>query len=376
MKINAQKMFQELVNYIEFPTIIYINETGKIIAKNRSAGEIIGKDCQSVKKLVDNELKVRFNRVILEQVKQVFYDVKIHSENRMMTVDVQMNVIPYENQHVIVCFFDHSYKMMYEKYLSILVPRLFYKTLNFDFVMGNRHFLMDYNIDSASCIFDDDFMDKEVSEYVKNAEQKIIDNKCGQFNLIHTIRSKSGKDYFTRFNQIPVWGRDGKVLGMLGVYSIILSRYEYTSLFHTILRQKKILDRAVSNQGKYVVSWGMSEDWPIEYMSSNFVEFGYVLHEVYSGVMKWARIIHPLDYERIKTELEACMNGQDMQLPVLTYRIRKGNGRYVWIEDSTFYLDIVENIYLREGAFHVLPEECYKELEKKYERGVGNESNN
>lgn len=376
MKINAQKIFQELVSYIEFPTVIYINETGKIIAKNRSAGEIVGEGCQNIKEFIDNELKVRFNRAILEQVKQVFYNVEIHFENRTIKVDMQMNVIPYENQHVIICFFEQSYKMMYEKYLSLLVPRLFYKSYDSEFVMGNRHFMQDHSIDSVSSIRDNDFMDKEVSEYVRLMEQKIVDNKRGQFNSIHTVKSRTGTEYFIRYNQIPVLGRDGVVLGTLGLYNIFLNRYEYKNLFDSILRQKQILDCVVTQQGKYIVSWEMKEEWPIEYVSSNFIEFGYALHDVYNGVMKWARIVHPSDYVRIQGELDRYMHTEGAELPVLTYRIRKGNGRYVWIEDSTYSLDLAENTYLREGAFCVLPEECYKELEKKYERGVGNESNN
>lgn len=375
MKINVQKMFQDLASYVDFPTIIFINKTGRIIAKNRNAEKIVGNEIQNVKELVGENYKTWLRRGIIEHRRQVFYNVEIHRGAQELEVDIQVNVIPYENQHITVCFFEQSYKAMYEKYMSLLVPRLFYKTSEGVFLVANRHFLLDNNVESCSNFRNEDFMEEEVAKYIQLSEENILRTKEIEINAIHTIKPKGRKDYFIRINRIPVLDRDGKAIGILGIYNIILNRDEYKGLFDTTLRQKQILSRILSQHGKYVVSWKMQEGWPIEYVSSNFSQFGYAIHEVYSGVIMWDRIIHPMDYERIEHELKACMDNGEQELPVLTYRIRKGNGRYVWIEDKTYSLVLEGNTYLREGMFYVLPEECYKDLEKKYERGVVNEIN-
>ena len=73
MKVNVQKIFQDLTSYVDFPTIIFINKTGRIIARNRNAENIIGKESQNVKELFGENYKAWFRRGIIEQKKQVFY---------------------------------------------------------------------------------------------------------------------------------------------------------------------------------------------------------------------------------------------------------------------------------------------------------------
>ena len=188
MKMNAQRMFQELVSYIDFPTIVYISETGRIIARNYNANLIIGDSCKNVKELIDNDMKVRFQRLALEQIKQVFTNVIIHKGSIDIEIDMELNVIQYGNQHVMFCFFERSYKMMYEKYLSLLVPRMFYKDMDLKFVYGNRYFLLDMNVDLSLSITNEDFMTSEVSQYITGQENEIIRNKRSEFNSIHTIK--------------------------------------------------------------------------------------------------------------------------------------------------------------------------------------------
>ncbi|SET56577.1 PAS fold-containing protein [[Clostridium] polysaccharolyticum] len=377
MKLGIQKIFQELASYVDFPTIVFINETGKIIGKNRSASEIIGEKCKYLKEVMSTEVEARFRHAIIEQEKQVFYNVKVLEKEQSIEIDMQVNVILYEKQHVTICFFEQSYKMMYDKYMSLLVPRLFYKTSQCDFIMANRHFMADNNLETANGVRNEDFLEEEVCKFVSLSEENVIRSKQAEFNVVHTIKLKwkQEKDYFIRLNLVPVLDRNGEAVGLLGNYNIILSRDEYKGLFDTVLRQKQMLSRIVSQQGKYTVACRMEEGWPIEYVSSNFAEFGYPIHEVYSGIMKWARLVHPADLERVKKELDLYMKEPAGKLPFLVYRIRKGNGRYVWIEDITYSIISERNTYLREGMFYVFPEECYKELEKKYERGAENEGN-
>lgn len=375
MKINAQRMFQELVSYIEFPTIVYINETGRIIASNYNANLIIGKNCKNVKELIDNDLKVRLHRLVLGQVKQVFNNVIIHKGSIDIEIDMELNVIQYGNQHVMFCFFDYSYKMMFEKYLSLLVPRMFYKDKDLKFVYGNRYFLLDTKVDLSLSVTNEDLMDEEVSQYITGLESEIIRSKRSEFNSIHTIKNRNGRDYFVRMYRMPVLDSNGDAIGLLGVYSIILNRNEYKGLFDATLRENQILNRIVSQQGNYVVSWELSEGCPIEYISSNFSDFGYELLDIYSGTISWRNIIHSGDYERVKRELGQLIKNGGQTLPVFKYRIRKANGKYVWVEDTTYSLVSDGKTYFREGMFHVLPEDCYKKLEEEYERGVSNEDN-
>lgn len=375
MKISAQKTFQELVEFIDFATIIYINESGKIIASNNSAKTITGKNCKNVKELIENEVKRQFQRVILEQARQVFTNVLIHVGENNIEVDMEVHAIPYGREHIMVCFFAESYKMFYETYLSLLVPRLFYKDKDLKFVSGSRYFLLDTKLDLSSNIVNEDFMNDVESRFVTEREREILCNNQPEFNSIHTIKSRSGKDYFARMYRMPVIDGNGAVCGLLGIYIIILNNQESKKVFDSVLQENHILNRILSQQKKYVVRWIMDKKWTVEYMSSNFVDFGYVLFDIYNGAVGWKLLIHSKDCDRIEKEINTYDNKVDSELPVLHYRLRKNSGRYVWVEDITNSLQREGQVIHREGMFRELPEEQWKDLEQKYGRGAGNENN-
>lgn len=375
MKLNTQKAFQKFIESIEFPTIVYLNETGKIIASNHHASMIIGDKNKNIRELIDNERKVRFHRIIKEKFRTIFHNVIIYQGHNKLEVDVEINPIKLGNEHVMICFFSQSYKMMYDKYLSILVPRLFYKDANLNFEYCSRYFQLDTNIDMATDVVTEDFIDQEVSVYITELEQELIRDKRSDYNSIHTIKSRQGRDYFARMHRMPVQDGNGTVYGLLGVYTVILNRDEFQGLFDATLRENQVLTRIVSRQDRYVVSWRMEQGWPIEYISSNFADFEYELLELHSGLLNWRMLMHSEDYERINQEIEACIESEEDVLPILRYRLRKNSGKYLWVEDTTHSLVWNGQVYLREGMFKVLPEDTYKELEKKYGRGISNEDN-
>lgn len=377
MKVNTKKMFQEFVENIEFPTVCYTSKTGKIIAVNYRAEAIIGKGHRNIKELIDTQTKSRLARFVKDQVRQVFNNVAIHGGNSTIELDIEVNLVSCEEETVIICFFEESYKMMYEKYLSLLVPRLFCKDASLKFTYCNKYFLLDLHQNKKNDFVNEDFLnDNEDSRYILEVEQDVLRTKCVDYNSIHTIQVKGYKEYFIRISRMPLVDKDGEVTGLLGVYNTILNREEYQGLFNAALRENQILNRIISQHGQYVVSWKMEEGWPIEYISSNFVDFGYRLMDAYNGKITWSSIVHSDDYERIQQEMQNAIDGQVHEIPDLVYRIRKANGRYVWVKDNTYSLANNGETYYREGLFFVLPEKIYKELEKQYERGASNESNN
>jgi len=375
MKISAQKTFQELVEFIDFATIVYISESGKIIASNSSAKEMIGDACKNIKEIIDNEWRNQFRRAVLDRVRQVFTNVLIHSGEDTVEVDMEINAIPYGKEHVIICFLAESYKMLYETYLSMLVPRLFYKDKDLRFLFGSRYFLLDTKLDLSSNIMNEDFMNDVESRFVTEKERDILDRKQPEFNSIHTIKGRNGKDYFARMYRMPVVDGSGEVYGLLGIYSIVLNNQNVKKVFESVLQENHILNRILSQQKKYAIRWIMDSKWTIEYISPNFADFGYVLFEIYSMAITWKMLIHTEDSKRIEQELKAYNSKEDVKMPVLHYRIRKNNGRYVWVEDITNSFHREGKKIYREGIFRELPEEQCKALERKYVRGVGNENN-
>jgi PAS domain S-box-containing protein len=76
------------------------------------------------------------------------------------------------------------------------------------------------------------------------------------------------------------------------------------------------------------------EDWPVEFVSNNVVQFGYKPEEFLSGALPYASIIHPHDIERVSKEVREHSDSGDDRFQQ-EYRIIARNGAVHWIYDRT-----------------------------------------
>ena len=66
MRSSIKKQLVELVEYVDFPMVVYVYETGKVIAANRLAKDALGGSaCQNVNLLWPDQKKHKFSDEIL-----------------------------------------------------------------------------------------------------------------------------------------------------------------------------------------------------------------------------------------------------------------------------------------------------------------------
>lgn len=83
MKALVKNYYQQFVEEIDFPTIIFIYETGKVISYNKKALEMIGKPIINIKRLRAVNPEIRMTNGMFGNASSVMYNQKFHSENGM-----------------------------------------------------------------------------------------------------------------------------------------------------------------------------------------------------------------------------------------------------------------------------------------------------
>ena len=79
-----------------------------------------------------------------------------------------------------------------------------------------------------------------------------------------------------------------------------------------------------------------TENWPIEFVSDNVLQFDYESEDLLSGQITYRDIVHPDDRERVFAEVNRCSQDKDCEEFSLEYRILTGYGDTRWVDDRTF----------------------------------------
>ncbi len=123
--------------------------------------------------------------------------------------------------------------------------------------------------------------------------------------------------------------------------------------------------------------WKGDDEWPVELVSANIVQFGYAPEELLSGAITYSSIIHPDDLERVRREVhDICDRGGDLLR--LEYRIMTKAGEDRWVNELTNverdaagcvknYEGVVIDVTERKRA-----EEAIRESRAKYQAIVDN----
>jgi PAS domain S-box-containing protein len=90
----------------------------------------------------------------------------------------------------------------------------------------------------------------------------------------------------------------------------------------------------VENSPVVLFRWKGDDEWPVELVSANIIQFGYAPDEFLSGAITYSAIIHPDDLERVTREVhDSCIEGADQFR--LEYRIVTKGGDIRWVNELT-----------------------------------------
>jgi PAS domain S-box-containing protein len=160
-----------------------------------------------------------------------------------------------------------------------------------------------------------------VAEYI--AEEPA--NPC--FQLEHRIICADGEERFIVVRSETVRDESGCIVKTRGANQDITERKRAEKA----LREANLV---VENSPVVLFRWKGDDEWPVELVSGNVIQFGYTPDEFLSGAIIYSSIIHPHDLERVTREVhDFCNEGADRFR--LEYRIMTRGGDIRWVNEHT-----------------------------------------
>ncbi|MFM2342412.1 MAG: hypothetical protein RLZZ592_2065 [Pseudomonadota bacterium] len=103
------------------------------------------------------------------------------------------------------------------------------------------------------------------------------------------------------------------------------------------LRQAELQQLAdhIAHSPVVVITWRNAEGWPVRQVGENIQLWGHSREDLLSGRVRYARLIHPEDLDRVSLDVSRHLAvGPDEYRQ--EYRLRHGDGHWMWIEDRTW----------------------------------------
>lgn len=331
MKAAVKRQFAEFVEHIDFPVVIYIYETGRIIAYNKAASGILGDGVRNMNLIWENHRRQKLPREILNYGNEILYNKGIYRDGLRMEIDMEVNSFVLDKSHIIVGFFEQSYKQQFIKYLRAMVPRFYMKDEKLAYCNMNDGYAEDRG---GFCKGEKDGQDQEegIQRILTADEEDVVRDKECSYNLQQLKKLNQPYGSYVKMNRMPLIDRDGNCVGLMGIYTPVFSRDEYKRLFDISNRENQILNRIVGRSNIVVAGWHNEEGWPIEYISPNFGRYGFDAGQFYRKEKNWQDIIHPEDYTYI---MEKVRKAKDEEVLVLEYRIIEPGGAIRWVRSES-----------------------------------------
>ncbi|WP_406661684.1 ATP-binding protein [Methanolobus sp. ZRKC3] len=95
------------------------------------------------------------------------------------------------------------------------------------------------------------------------------------------------------------------------------------------------MEEIINSSPIIVFLWKAEKDWPVEYVTDNILQFGYMPDDFTSGRIPYANIIHPDDLERVHAEFDKYLEEKVHKDFTLDYRILTKFGDVRWINERT-----------------------------------------
>ncbi len=100
-------------------------------------------------------------------------------------------------------------------------------------------------------------------------------------------------------------------------------------------REARRLTAIVERSPVVAIEWATTPGWPVTFVSPNIARWGIDRHALLQGDVNYAELIHPEDIDRIVADVAAHIeHGPDRYTQL--YRLRSGEGNWLWVEDRTW----------------------------------------
>jgi len=138
-------------------------------------------------------------------------------------------------------------------------------------------------------------------------------------------------DTFYESHKLYVWGA---VLIIFVLSGLVLLLGRIVMRMHRVEEQLRQAKLVIETSQAVLFRWKTSPCWPVEFVSENVIQFGYLPEVFTSGELDYSSIIYPDDLENVISEVAEYVS-RSVDRFHLEYRIITGEGVVCWVEDRT-----------------------------------------
>lgn len=349
LRVNLKRQFVEMIEYIEFPVIIYIYETGKVAALNKFAQIALnGGLCQNVNLLWSDQRKLKLSDDVLEGKSRYFFGKEILIGDNIKNIDMELNVITCGGEHIVIMFFDQSYKQPFRVDMDKLHPRLVWKDIDgtYTVISGKAKSDIEEYLALKSRLEEVSPQIRELFEEYNRIEIEVKVRQEPLFCHMEQINFEQDKPYYVRMNRIPIYDKKIGYQGMLLMYMPVLSKDDYETLFNYSLCENATLRDCLMSEGIIMVGLTYEETLPIIYATPNIQKFGYSIETIMEQQMTWRDLIHEEDAERVMEELQKGILRKEKSIHQ-KFRIKTLDENEIWVDSITFGKDFCTGEYIK-----------------------------
>lgn len=334
MKSCVKKQLEEMMEYIDFPTGVYSYETGKVIASNQLAKKVLeGSACQNVNLLWPDQKKFKLSKEILAGHSKMFFEQKILVGSEIRLIDFEVNVLPLEGEHIVVAFFDQSYKQPFRMDQAKLLPELIWMNASEEYVTVNTAvkpgierylYLRDHREELTA-------VENNMIQTIEAQQNALFEKREPIFGQMEQVDFNQENSGLVTMNKLPIFGKKEEFLGVLLISKPVVSDKDYQSMYIDARFENAMLRECVMEEKKIVMAVDYKQGMLVRYATANFREFGYSMEQIAMREIRWMDLIDPEDRERVTEEMEEAF-GRNDRFFHQKYRVRNGNGESVWVD--------------------------------------------
>lgn len=345
--------------------LVYIYETGRIVAMSKRAEQLIGEKCSNINTIWEGKGKQKFSKEVLTNGSIVLYQRYITNKKDRLVIDLEVSSLDLSEEHVMIVLFEESYKRPFCKIYRKRIPRITWRNKKME-LLGCNTFL---EKDVERRFIEEKFVLSEGEEYkmsdIRSRQEKLLKTQEGQFDLLEEVKVEDNATSFARVNRISLSNKNGTSVGILTMYTLILDDEVFQAFQDEIQRENNILSEAIKRSNWIAVTWEKGAEGIVDYISPNVVKWGYTLQEFYEGKLTWKDIIVKEDYPLFKYKNTVSEGVKESAL-VIEYRIRKKDDEIIWVKDETIECTMGDSTKYKQGILAEI-EKTKEEKEKQNE---------
>lgn len=151
----------------------------------------------------------------------------------------------------------------------------------------------------------------------------------------HEIMRKDGAKRNIEVSVCLIENKDGHRTGFRGIVRDTTERMQAEKALREHTERLAELEQIINHSPAVIFQWRIDEGYPVEFVSDNIRQFGYLPEDFYTGRASYLDVIHPDDRERVAAEVVQYRDN-GMKDFIQEYRMLTQEGEVRWIYNHTW----------------------------------------